>query len=120
MIKTELSIVFITSDGKHFAYKEDAEIHESNKKKNKDRSLMTISTIIQKVLEDNNWGIYYKAKPLQNLQVQDGVPLMRVNDVDIQTISQALNKELNHMEERTVEWKDQSNVSQTDSKQEKT
>ena len=77
---------------------------------------MTIVDLIQKVIEDNNWGLYYKAKPLQNLQVQDGVPLLRVNDVDLATVSAELSKALNKMEENLCKIQEHS---QKDSQQKK-
>jgi|TARA_R100001082_G_scaffold102257_1_gene72221 hypothetical protein len=115
-VKSELRIIFLADDGTPFFTEEGAIKHENKSHENKQEVDMTIVDLIKKVIEDNNWGIYYKAKPLQNLQVQDGVPLLRVNDVDLDTVSNELGKALNKMEEKLCK---EQNRSQTDSQQEK-
>tara|TARA_R100001594_G_scaffold55635_2_gene89260 strand:+ start:33 stop:383 length:351 start_codon:yes stop_codon:yes gene_type:complete len=115
-VKTELRIVFLARDGKAFLTKAEALSHENENKETSHRRNMTIADLIQKMLEDNNWGVYYKAKPLQNLQVQDGVPLLRVNDVDLSTVTQEVNTTLNKLEEGLCK---KLNHSQADSQQEK-
>ena len=117
-MKTELRIVFLAKDGRPFIEERDAIAYEKNKSKNSRGKRMTIISLIQKILENNNWGVYYKAKPLQNLQVQDGVPLLRVNDVSIETVCQEADKILNELEEGNDKWKEQK-PSQKDSQQEK-
>jgi len=114
-VKNELRIIFLADDGTPFLTEEEARRHENKSHENKQEVDMTIVDLIKKVIEDNNWGIYYKAKPLQNLQVQDGVPLLRVNDVDLDTVSNELGKALNKMEEKLCK---EQNRSQTDSQQE--
>ena len=117
-MKTELRIVFLAKNGRPFITESDVIAYEQNKSKNSRGKRMTIISLIQKLLEDKNWGVYYKSKPLQNLQVQDGVPLLRVNDVSIETICQEADKILNELEERDDKWKEQR-PSQKDSQQEK-
>ena len=113
-MKSALRIIFLANDGTPFLTKEEVRMHENKSQENKQEVDMTIVDLIQKVIEDNNWGIYYKAKPLQNLQVQDGVPLLRVNDVDLATVSDELSKALNKMEENLCKTQEHS---QKDSQQ---
>ena len=115
-MKTELRIVFLAQDGEAFLTQEEAILHENKTKKTKEEEDMTVIELVQKILEDNNWGVYYKSKPLQNLQVQDGVPLLRVNEVDISTISQEIAKTINELEERICKTQKHS---QKDFRQEK-
>ena len=115
-MKSELRIIFLADDGTPFFTEEGAIKHENKSHENKQEVDMTIVDLIQKVIEDNNWGLYYKAKPLQNLQVQDGVPLLRVNDVDLATVSAELSKALNKMEENLCKIQEHS---QKDSQQKK-
>ena len=114
-MKTELRIVFLAQDGEAFLTQEEAMLHENKTKEIKEEENMTVIELVQKILEDNNWGVYYKSKPLQNLQVQDGVPLLRVNEVDISTISQEIAKTINELEERICKTQKHS---QEDSQQE--
>ena len=114
-MKTELRIVFLAKDGKAFLTQEEAMLHENKTKEAKEEEDMTVIELVQKILEDNNWGVYYKSKPLQNLQVQDGVPLLRVNDVGLSIVSQEIDKALNELEERICKTQKHS---QKDSQQE--
>ena len=41
-----------------------------------------IHDIINKVLNDNNWGLYYKSRPLETLPSQDGQHIYKVSNVD--------------------------------------
>ena len=41
-----------------------------------------IHTIINKILNDNNWGLYYKSRPLETLPSQDGQHIYKVSNVD--------------------------------------
>ena len=115
-MKTELRIIFLADDGKAFITEEEAENYNNNKQQVKRKNTMTIVELIKSVLDKKNWGIYYKSKPVQNLQVQDGVPLFRVNEVDSESINHALEFELNEIEERVKACTQQSD-SQTESKQ---
>ena len=113
-MKTELRIVYLAKNGKTFLNESDAISYDNSIKTNKQRGSMTIADLIKKVLEESNWGVYYKSKPLQNLQVQDGVPLLRVNDVDLSMVTQKVNQTLNELEEGLCK---KLNHSQADSQQ---
>ena len=47
----------------------------------KQRIMDTIELIMQ-VLKSKNWGVYYKSRPMQLLEMQDGNALYKVNQVD--------------------------------------
>ena len=115
-MKSELRIIFLAEDGKPFFTEEEAIMHENKSQQNEKEVDMTVVDLIKKVIEDNNWGIYYKSKPIQNLQVQDGVPLLRVNEVDLATVSDELSKALNELENKLCKIQEHSQAS---SKQEK-
>tara|TARA_R110000824_G_scaffold74092_4_gene188586 strand:- start:667 stop:888 length:222 start_codon:yes stop_codon:yes gene_type:complete len=49
-----------------------------------------IQKIIDKVMQDNNWGLYFKATPLENLPSQDGQHIYKVNDVSSEELATAI------------------------------
>ena len=55
---------------------------------------MNIVELIMRVLEDENWGVYYRNKPLQSLEVKDGSSLYQVNQVDEDQIETVIEKAL--------------------------
>ena len=52
--------------------------------------LEDIQKILEMVIKDNNWGLYFKASPLENLPSQDGQHIYKVNDVSNDDISNAV------------------------------
>ena len=50
---------------------------------------MTVVEILLKALKQSHWGVYYKTEPIQTLIVQDGSPLLKVNEVDDDTVEEA-------------------------------
>ena len=46
--------------------------------------------ILMEVLKENNWGVFYKSKPMQTLSLQDDAPLLKINEVDRESISDAV------------------------------
>ena len=46
--------------------------------------------ILMNILKENNWGIFYKSKPMQTLSLQDDTPLLRINEVDNESIEDAV------------------------------
>ncbi len=56
--------------------------------------IMNIVELIMRVLEDENWGVYYRNKPLQSLEVKDGSSLYQVNQVDEDQIETVIEKAL--------------------------
>ena len=52
---------------------------------------MNLTELLMDILKSKNWGIFYKAKPLQTLAMMDNEsPLLRVNVVDDEEIKSAI------------------------------
>ena len=56
--------------------------------------IMNIVELIMQVLNEENWGVFYKNQPIQPLEMQDGNALYKVNQVDEDQIETALEKAL--------------------------
>ena len=95
-IKTELETVYITSSGDRYLKEMDAicaesQIQQAQKAAEKRRKRMTdMVDILMNVLKENNWGVFYKSKPMQTLNLQDGAPLLKINEVDDDSLSEAV------------------------------
>ena len=100
LIKSEIAVVYITTDHRKFIEHEDAVHHELRIQNNKDRvnqkrkNIMNIKNVFLKMLEENGWGIYHHSNPIQSLQVKDGPPLFRVNKVEDETVDKRLEEAL--------------------------
>ena len=53
-----------------------------------------LAELVQEVISENRWGIYYKENPIESLKAQDGVMVIRVNKINKTELSNALNKAL--------------------------
>ena len=99
-IKKELETVFITSDGRKFLKYIDALYAQSEIEKgieiklSKQKRVMNIVELIMNVLKSENWGVYYKNQPMQPLEMQDGNPLYKINQVDDEDVEQAITNKL--------------------------
>ena len=99
-IKSELETVYVDSGGrKHLDYKKalcaEAQIQMNvQAKQHKQQRIMKIVELIMRVLESENWGIYYKNQPIQPLELQDGNSLYQVNQVDEDEIEAVIKKAL--------------------------
>ena len=51
-----------------------------------------VQKIIEQIIQSNNWGLYFKANPLENLPSQDGQHIYKVNDVSQEEISTAITR----------------------------
>jgi hypothetical protein len=95
-IKTELDTIYITSSGDRYLKEMDAicaesQILKAQEAKAKRRKVMTdMVDILINVLKENNWGVFYKSEPMQILTLQDGAPLMKVNEVDSDSLESAV------------------------------
>ena len=95
-IKMELDTVYITSAGTKYLKKMDAlcaesQIQQAKEAKEKRRKNMTdMVDILMNVLKENNWGVFYKSKPMQTLTLQDDAPLLKINEVDSETLEDAI------------------------------
>tara|TARA_R110000824_G_scaffold153751_1_gene325470 strand:- start:235 stop:432 length:198 start_codon:yes stop_codon:yes gene_type:complete len=50
----------------------------------------SLTKIIERLLADNNWGLYFKANPLEQLPSQDGQHIYQVNNVTKEEVSAAI------------------------------
>ena len=53
---------------------------------------MNLPEMILKVLTQNQWGLYHKTQPLENLKVQDSPNMYRINEVSIADFINEFNK----------------------------
>tara|TARA_R110002012_G_C11661827_1_gene612288 strand:+ start:4072 stop:4272 length:201 start_codon:yes stop_codon:yes gene_type:complete len=51
-----------------------------------------LQKIIEQLLGNNNWGLYFKANPLEQLPSQDGQHIYQVNNVSKEEVSAAIVK----------------------------
>ena len=72
---------------------------------------MKIHEIIAKVLAKNDWGVFFKAEPLQDCPVQEGAKMYKVNEVKLDRLYDAIEKALNETESN---WEQNTEESQTD------
>jgi len=96
-IKTELETVFITSSGNRYLEEMDAICAESQiqqarqSKQERENKMTKLVDILFDILKQNNWGVFYKANPMHLLSLQEGAPLLKINEVDEDTVEQAIN-----------------------------
>ena len=106
-IKTELKQIYLTSDDKMFLNQYKAIIHESSleDKREKERRwnemILNITELVCKVLENKNWGLFFKNEPIQALPIQDSGTLYKVNEVKLEELVSCLEQEIN---ERIDQW----------------
>jgi len=106
-VKTELKQIYLASDDKIFLTEYEALIHESDleDKRKKERRwnemILNITELVCKVLEDKNWGLFFKNEPIQALPIQDSGTLYKVNEVKIEELVSCLEQEIN---ERIDQW----------------
>ena len=95
-IQTELDTIYITSSGDRYLKEMDAicaesQIQQAQKAAEKRRKRMTdMVDILMNVLKENNWGVFYKSEPMQTLTIQDDAPLLRINEVDNDSLQDAV------------------------------
>ena len=106
-LKTELAIVYLTSDDTKFLNEYKAVIYESslNEKQTTDRRWKEMKTkiaeLVCKILKEKQWGIFFKNEPIQALPAQDNTTLYKVNEVRDDELLDAIEYS---MEERINEW----------------
>ena len=112
-IKKELDTVYIDSSGKrHLDYMKalcaETQIESCRQRKLQQKQrIMDIVELIMRVLNSENWGVYYKNQPIQPLEMQDGNSLYKVNQVD--------EDEIEKVREEALTWE----YAQTNSSQNK-
>ena len=45
--------------------------------------MLSLQKMIQKVLQDNGWGIYHKIDALEKMKAQEGLTFYKVNEVEL-------------------------------------
>ena len=81
-LSKELGYIYFTSTGEMYAKREDAEKRQAEINYTKEsremieRRLLVKAEELLKMLNENGWGIYYKANPIHILSVQGGEPPM--------------------------------------------
>ena len=119
-IKKELESVYIVSDGRKFLKYMDALYAESElqagieNKLSKEKKIMDTIELIMRILESQNWGVYYRNQPIQPLEMQDGSALYKVNQVDDSEIEKVILQSLTEGEPCT-QTSQTAEYSQTDS-----
>ena len=101
LIKTELTITYLTTDDKRFIDENQAIIHESEleEKRKQDRRqeqmIVDIAEVMLEILQKERWGIFFKSEPMQSLPVQDSpTTLYRVNEVKEEMLVDAIRKQI--------------------------
>ena len=106
LIKTELAIVYLTSDGSKFLDEYLAIIHESGsqeiteKDRRWDKMKTKIAELVCQIIKEKQWGIFFKNEPIQALPVQDNTTLYKVNEVRDDELLDAIECAM----ERTSKW----------------
>ena len=114
-VKNELDTVYITSSGDKYLNEMDALCAEAQiqmmrtSMESKKEKIMDIVELVQTVLRENNWGIYYKSNPMADHPMQDGGTLYKINEVDEDEVERIIIKRLTECQTH----------SQTDSNQNK-
>ena len=55
--------------------------------------------IIRKILTENNWGIYFRGKPLLEMPVNGEASIYKLNEVRISELERAISEELDRIVE---------------------
>ena len=119
-IRKELESVYIVSDGRKFLKYMDALYAESElqagieNKLSKEKKIMDTIELIMRILESQNWGVYYRNQPIQPLEMQDGSALYKVNQVDDSEIEKVIIQSLTEGKPCTQTFQT-AEYSQTDS-----
>tara|TARA_Y100000310_G_scaffold33892_1_gene32004 strand:- start:640 stop:933 length:294 start_codon:yes stop_codon:yes gene_type:complete len=73
----------------------EAQIESCRERKlQKEQRIMKTVELIMRILGNENWGVYYKNKPMQSLETQDGNSLYQVNQVDDDEIEKVITEAL--------------------------
>ncbi len=110
MLKQELAIVWLTSDDKKFLCIDDALNYEEKLEKKRaviekeEDKMDNIKTTILKVLNRNNWGLYFKGEPITLIPTSDDSMVYKVNEVELEKLTEEVQAILeNNCQEDTQE-----------------
>ena len=74
----------------------DSKSDEGGKKKRK--MIMKVYEILSRILSKNEWGIFFKGEPIEGFPTQDGMKMYKVNEVALDRLHDAVEKEITQME----------------------
>ena len=65
-----------------------------------------LTELVCKILEEKQWGIFFKNEPMQALPVQDNTTLYKINEVKKEELVTAIDEAVEkNMTERVTEWR---------------
>ena len=108
-IKSELAIIYLTTNDKKFLNIKDAIEHQGILEKHKEKKMeefqmiVDVKQLIAEVLRKNDWGIYFKAEPITSLPVQDNSKIYKVNEVTIDRLMDSIDETIS--EDKDDEWR---------------
>ena len=90
----------------------ESQIQQVRQSKQRREDKMTrLVDILFDVLKQNNWGVFYKSEPMQSLNLQDGAPLLKINEVDEDLVEQAINDIVMNLDNEHLEnWDKQKHT----------
>ena len=110
MLKHELERIWIASDGKKFLCIDDALKHEEILEKKRaitqkeEDKVTELNKLFLRVLNSNNWGLYFKGEPITLIPTNDNNMVYKVNEVKFDRLIEEIQKELeNNCQENTQE-----------------
>ena len=115
-LKHELDRIWIASDEKKFLRIEDALKHEETLEKKRaiiqkeEDKVTEIHKLFLKVLNRNNWGLYFKGEPISQIPTNDDSMVYKVNEVKFERLIEEIQNELendcqeNEQEKPTEDW----------------
>ena len=66
-----------------------------------------LTELVCKILEEKQWGIFFKNEPMQALPVQDNTTLYKINEVKKEELVTAIDEAVEKtMTERVTEWRE--------------
>ena len=115
-LKHELRRIWITSDEENFLRIDDALKHEETLwekraiiQKEEDK-VTEIHKLFLKVLNRNNWGLYFKGEPISGIPTNDDSMVYKVNEVKFERLIEEIQNILendcqeNEQEKPTEDW----------------
>ena len=115
-LKHELDRIWITSDEKKFLRIDDALKHEETLEKKRaiiqkeENKVTEIHKLFLKVLNSNNWGLYFKGEPISRIPTNDDSMVYKVNEVKFERLIEEIQNTLesncqeNEQEKPTEDW----------------
>ena len=59
---------------------------------------MKVYEVLSRILSKNEWGIFFRGEPMEVFPTQDGVKMYKVNEVALDRLYDAVEKEITQME----------------------